>query len=67
MTFRTIRLPLLNFKRLVTVSPQTPHTGERLEDKSDMCREYIERLITADACVGEFGVQALMGIYPKDF
>lgn len=67
MTFPTIRLPLFNFNRLVPASHQTPHTGEHLEDKSDMRREYIERLIAADACVGEFGVQALMGLYPKDF
>lgn len=63
MTFRTIRLPFLTFNREVSARPQNFHT----DDQSDLRREYIERLIAADACVGEFGVQALMGLYPKDF
>ena len=32
----------------------------------DMRREYITRLISSESC-GEYGAQALMGMFPKDF
>jgi len=67
MTFPTIRLPFMNLTKRALASPQTPHIDERPEDTSDVRREYLDQLIAADACVGEFGVQALMGLYPKDF
>ena len=67
MTFPAIRLPYANLIRFVPAAHQTPQTEARPEDKSDLRRVYIERLMTADACIGEFGVQALMGLYPKDF
>lgn len=33
----------------------------------DLRREYLTRLIASEACTGEYGMQALMGLFPKDF
>ena len=67
MTFPAFRLTFAKLIRFVPAAHQTPQTEAHPEDKSDLRREYIERLMTADACIGEFGVQALMGLYPRDF
>jgi len=63
MTFQTIRLPFLTLRRSSSALPQ----AEQPEDQSDLRREYVERLLAADACVSEYGMQAMMGLYPKDF
>ena len=33
----------------------------------DLRREYVSRIIASEGCTGEYGVQALMGLFPKDF
>ena len=33
----------------------------------DLRQDYILRLMSNDSCAGEYGVQAFMCIFPKDF
>ena len=35
--------------------------------QDDLRREYLMRVIAAEGCVGEHGVQGLMGLFPRDF
>ena len=42
-------------------APTTPAAED------DLRREYLSRVIASDCCVGEYGVQGLMGLFPKDF
>ena len=35
--------------------------------QDDLRREYLMRIIAAEGCVGEHGVQGLMGLFPRDF
>tara|TARA_R110002094_G_scaffold57968_1_gene69074 strand:+ start:26 stop:220 length:195 start_codon:yes stop_codon:yes gene_type:complete len=44
-----------------TQSPQ-PEVPE-----DDLRREYLMRITAAEGCVGEHGVQGLMGLFPRDF
>ena len=37
------------------------------EDGEDLRREYMTRMIASEGCCGEYGAQALMGLFPKDF
>tara|TARA_R110002051_G_scaffold30487_3_gene70566 strand:+ start:25972 stop:26166 length:195 start_codon:yes stop_codon:yes gene_type:complete len=48
-------------KPALSVAPQV----STIDD--DLRREFVSRLISADGCAGEYGVQALMGLFPKDF
>jgi hypothetical protein len=63
MTFSAIRLPSF------TSLPRRTAAQNAAEnvDHADMRREYIERLLSSDACISEYGAQALMGLFPKDF
>lgn len=63
MTFPTIRLPV--FKSLHRTAPPKAQTD--IADHVDFRREYIERLMSSDACIGDCGAQAMMGLLPKDF
>jgi len=47
--------------------PAPPAAPQPTSIDDDMRREYVSRLISAEGCVGEYGVQALMGLFPKDF
>jgi len=63
MTFPTIRLPFI-----VSFSPtNAPQTTARCVHHADVRCEYVERLLSSDACSSEYGVQALMGLFPRDF
>ena len=64
MTALTIAsFPLFSwFKR-----PEPSHSPQPTYIDVDLRREYVSRLISAEGCVGEYGVQALMGLFPKDF
>ena len=63
MTVPTIRLPF------ATLTRRTVPTTETLQpvDQTALRLEYVERYLAADACVGEFDVQALMGLFPREF
>lgn len=63
ITDPTFRKPFATFKR------RTAPTIEAMQtvDQTDLRQEYVERLLAADGCVGEFGVQALMGLFPREF
>ncbi len=63
MTFQMISLPILTLRRTSSALPE----AEQPEEQSDLRREYVERLLAADACVSEYGMQAMMGLFPKDF
>jgi hypothetical protein len=63
MTFSAIRLPFFTSLPRRTVPKDTAETV----DHADLRREYVERLLSSDACVSEYGVQSLMGLFPKDF
>ena len=47
--------------------PTLPTAPQPTSIDDDLRREYVAQLIAAEGCVGEFGVQALMGLFPKDF
>ena len=36
-------------------------------ERDDLRREYVARIIASEGCTGEYGAQALMGLFPKDF
>jgi len=56
-------MPVLSwFKRPALSAAPLPKSPEY-----DLRREYVSRLIAAEGCVGEYGVQALTGLFPKDF
>ena len=63
MTFPTIPLPFF------ISPPRTAAPKDMTEpgDHADLRREYIERLMSSDACISECGAQALMGLFPRDF
>ena len=61
-TFPTIRLFSFPWKRRAKASPEPVIT----EIDDDFRREYMTRLISSEGC-GEYGTQALMGLFPKDF
>ncbi len=63
MRLPPIRLPFF------TSLPRTaaPQDTAETVDHADLRREYIERLLSSDACISEYGAQALMGLFPKDF
>jgi hypothetical protein len=63
MTFPAIRLPFFASRPGATAPRETAETS----GDADLRREYVQRLLSCDACVGEYGVQALMGLFPKDF
>lgn len=63
MTFSAIRLPV--FKSLHRTAP--PQAQTDTADHVDFRREYIERLMSSDACISDCGAQALMGLFPRDF
>ena len=44
-----------------------PPEPQPISVDDDLRREYVAQLIAAEGCVGEYGVQALMGLFPKDF
>ena len=57
------RMPILSWFKLParSAAPLPEATGD------DLRREYVSRLIGTEGCAGEYGVQALMGLFPKDF
>ncbi len=59
----SIRLPFISFMRPAAQSETLIENPER----TDLRREYIHRFLASDSCVGEYGAQALMGLFPKDF
>jgi len=63
MTFSAIRLPFIKSLSRTTAAQNTAETV----DHADMRREYIERLLSSDVCLSEYGAQGLMGLFPKDF
>lgn len=63
MTFPTIRLSFPTFFRRTTEPAKKMHA----DNHTDSRREYLNNLLAANACVGEYGAQALMGHFPKDF
>ncbi len=58
-----LRLPVLSLFSGVEVSASYPHS----ETKDDLRREYTERLIASECCDGEYGLQALMSLFPREF
>lgn len=63
MTLSAIRLPF--FTSLP--STKAPQKTAEAVDHADLRREYIDWLLSSDACISEYGAQALMGLFPKDF
>lgn len=63
MTFPTIRLPFFTSPHRTAAPKDMTEPG----DHADLRREYIERLMSPDACISDYGAQALMGLFPKDF
>ena len=63
MIISTIRLPFFTSLPRATAPRDTVETV----DHADLRREYIERLLGSDACTSEYGAQAFMGLFPKDF
>jgi hypothetical protein len=35
--------------------------------EDDLRRDYMLRLASSDCCMGEFGAQSFMSVFPKDF
>lgn len=64
MTLSAIRLPSFTSLPRRTVPKDTDETV----DHADLRHEnVVETLLSSDACVSEYGVQALMGLFPKDY
>lgn len=55
--------PFRLFFRLPSL-PAVTETGPRT---SSECREHLIRLVSSDACTSEYGAQALMNLYPREF
>ena len=56
-------LPLFSwFRRSARTQGPQPDVPQ-----DDLRREYLMRVIAAEGCVGEYGVQGLMGLFPRDF
>lgn len=63
MTFDAMRLPFFTFFARATPARNMVEAG----DQADFRREYIDRLLSSESCTSEYGAQALMGLFPKDF
>ena len=59
----TIQAPFFSWFKRKAVQP-APTSDFQDED---LRREYVTRLIASEGCTGEYGAQALMGLFPKDF
>jgi len=59
----TIQGPLFSWFKRKAPQPQT--TANWVDD--DLRREYVARIVATEGITGEYGVQALMGLFPKDF
>ena len=59
----TIQGPFLSWFNRRTPRSETP--ANWTED--DLRREYVTRIVATEGVTGEYGVQALMGLFPKDF
>jgi hypothetical protein len=70
MTPSAIRLPFFNSLRQAT-APQnavdTAHHADSRREYANLRRECLERMLSSDACTSEYGAQALMELFPKDF
>lgn len=67
MTGITVNWPLFSwpFKatKTTTLAPEPP----RCDAHQDLRRAYVAEMIVSGACVGEYGAQALMAVFPRDF
>lgn len=59
----TIQGPFLSWFNRKT--PRSEPPANWTDD--DLRREYVTRIVTTEGVTGEYGVQALMGFFPKDF
>ena len=63
MTFSALQLPFISSLLRTTAPRGTVETV----DRTDLRREYIESLLSSDACISQYCAQAMMELFPKEF
>jgi len=68
MTGLTMNWPIFSFGSLkAKETPKAVFEPQSDNQHQDLRRAYATEMLASGACVGEFGAQALMAVFPKDF